>query len=633
MPTKQLKTRSPTLPTQEQLLEIPDMTGGVNLRSSPTQVEATHARTLVNWQLSEPGALTVFPGHQQFSTTSLGNSRIQGGARVYLSSHTFLLAGWNGAVYQPTDTGAWGSPVYSTINSTGQVFFPHDRDIVATFDGANAAVKSSNGSSWTAFGIAASTNASTLTQESSGALLNANEYEISYTYRDTDQAHESNGSTALSTITMGSSGSIRAEARGSTDPQVDVVRFYARNVTAGETVRRLISTVANDTTGSTLSVQITDSNWSAAVAEPTDHHVPPTLAFGVIWKNRWWAKHATIGNRLHFTQIFQPQSWPATFYLDIPFIGGDKIQALIPMGDTLLVLGNGGIFLIIGQTSLDLEVRPALNVQDGALGPRAVAVIENGVIHAGASGVYVFDGASDNLLSHDIEPAWRDVVENAAVSDLIRIAVVYHALRHEVRIAVPRRFPAATFGEWVLDLNRTREQESPAWTSTDRPIGGYVLYGGAEETAGDQGRLFSWTDTTGVLFEEATGTTANSSNMLAEYEGPGLGLGWNRARALEVRGEYEPHGGALTHETLVDGVSQGQIGIEIGAGLSVYGTGTYGTAPYAGTGRRMFHKMLPVGAEGRTLTERFTYSGQEAFRLFTYAFAIRPEPRPRGFSE
>jgi hypothetical protein len=627
-----LTARSPSISKAAQLVDVTDLTGGLDLRRSPTLLGANRAQTLVNWELTNPGQLTVRPGHVQQSTSSLGGTRIQGAARVYLSSETFSVVAYDGAIYRPTDTGAWGSAVYSTLNSTVQVFFPYDRDLVAVFDGVNDPYKSTNGTAWTHFGISPSSTNSTLAQSASSGSLLANEYEIGFTYRETVLGHESNGG-VISTITLGTTGAIDVEVHGSTDPQVGTIRFYARNKSAGETVRRLISTATNQTNGSTVGVKIQSSNWSGAVAEPTDHTIPPVLSFGVPWKNRWWARHATIGNRLHFTQIFQQQSWPATFFLDIPFATGDSITAIKPVGDTLLIFGDSGIFLVIGQTSLDFDIRPALDAQDGALGPRAVAESEHGVIHAGGSGIWLFDGATDRLLSFDIEPAWRDLLENAAQVDLDRVAITYHAFRKEVRVAVSRRYPTAEPGEFILDLNQTRESQTPAWAATDRDIGGYQPWDGAEVAAGDRGKLFSWTTTTGILNQEATGKTANSSNITSEYHGPAFSLGMHRARITDLRGEYEPHGGALTVETLVDGLSQGQRSVGIGTGLAVYGAAVYGTGIYAGTGRRMFHHMLPLAAEGRTVSQKLNYSGQESFKQFTYAWEIRPEKSVRSFSD
>jgi hypothetical protein len=73
---------------------------------------------------------------------------------------------------------------------------------------------------------------------------------------------------------------------------------------------------------------------------PNDHDLPTASSFGVVWKNRWWARDATTTNRIKFTQLFMPQAWPALFYIDIPFERGDAIQALVPLGDALLVFGT-----------------------------------------------------------------------------------------------------------------------------------------------------------------------------------------------------------------------------------------------------------------------------------------------------
>src|SRR5581483_1395036 len=207
---------------------------------------------------------------------------------------------------------------------------------------------------------------------------------------------------------------------------------------------------------------------------------------------------------------------------------------LMPLGDTLMVFGATKIFLIIGQTSLDFEVRPTLASQDGALGPRAVCVIENGVIHAGAAGVWIFDGVSDRLLSFDLLPAWQDLVQNAAPDALARTACVYHQTRKELRVAVARRYPSGAPGEWILDLSRSQGNQT-AWTATDRDISGYIPFDGPEVSAGNRNRLLSWDSTGGFLMEEAVGNAANGNNLTAQYEGPGLTLGAFRGDFVDLR--------------------------------------------------------------------------------------------------
>ena len=629
---RRLKSRSPLASRRPQAIDVSDLTAGLDLRRSPSLLSPDRAQALVNFALTNPGELVVRPGYLRFSTTNLGNSRIQGGQRIYLDSTTATRLAWNGAVYGLADNGVLDSTaLYSTISPTAEVFFPYDRELVAVMDGTNRPRKSTDAVTWTRMGIDEGLP-STLSSESSAGGLSTSEYEVAYTYKDRGTGHQSNGSSG-STISFTSSGKIAVQVPNSSDAQVDAIVLYARNKTAGETVLRKISSAAAQG-GARSTYTITSSAWSANSEIPTNHNVPLAVKYAVPWKNRWWGVHPTIGNRICFTELFRNQAWPTLFTIDIPFERGDEITAVVPQGDTLTLFGQSKVFVIIGQTSLDFEVRPSAGAQAGCFGHRATAVIENGIVHCASEGVFIFDGASDRYLSFDIEPAWRDLISNTAASALARVAVAYHFPTKELRITVPRRYPSGTDGEFVLDLNRTREQESPAWTATDRPIGGYISYDGDESAAGLRGQLYSWHPSTqATIWTESTGTTANSSNMVAEYTGPTFALGLHRTRLIDVRGEYEPHAGSFSVEPVLDGVSQGVQSVTIGSGLALYGTGVYGTATYGGAGRRMWHLTQPLEAEGRTVRILMRYTGQEAFRVFTYTMGIVPEVQARSFSE
>ena len=154
---QQAKTRPATIQKQYQLLPVIGPSAGIDLRSSPTLMAPERARTLTNWSLEEPGALVVRPGYVKFSTTSLGSSRLQGGARIYLNtaipsaaSTAFTLLGFGGGVYNLSDAGVWSAVTLSGLSAANELYFPADRDLVAAFDGASTAIfKSTNGSSWT----------------------------------------------------------------------------------------------------------------------------------------------------------------------------------------------------------------------------------------------------------------------------------------------------------------------------------------------------------------------------------------------------------------------------------------------------------------------------------------------------
>lgn len=620
----------------KRLLSVEDLSGGLDLRKAPTLLKPNRARVCRNWSLREPGALVMFPGWATVSDASLGSGRPQGGQRVYLGSgNPFSLLAWNGGVYKPTDGWVLGATVSTGWNSSNQVFFPYDRDLVAILDGATAAKKSTDGSTWSSFGIAAPSGAPTTANLAGGTLVSGNVYEFSYSGRDDGLLHEGNESATVQHTPSGGNLSVRLTLTKHTDTQVDTLIVYGRDVTAGEPVRRRIGTVANPG-GASVTYDVTSNSWGSGTEAPTDHDVPPLLAFAVVWKNRWWARHATVTNRLHFTQVFENQSWPDSFYIDIPFERGDSITALLPLGDTLLVFGQTRVFLVIGQTSLDFEVRPSGASQAGALGPCAVDALEDGAIHAAAEGIYLFDGASDRLLSYDIDGfspsaiGWRAYVTTASASDLQRTPLVYHQATKEVAIGVTNLFPFGTAGEWLLDLNRTRLQDVPAWTTTDRAIGGYIRWDGNEPTTGNRGRLFSWSQTVGTVAEERIGTTADGSAMVGDYHGPVFATGAYLAQFPDAYVEVEPNAGAFTMEFVVDGVSMGSQSVTIGAGLTAYGTGLYGTATFAGVGRQQLPMDLPLEAEGHTIQMKATYTGSAAFRWFTYRIGLIPESGVSG---
>lgn len=618
--------------------EVPvnDLSGGLDQRKAATLLSPNRARVLRNFSLREPGALIVWPGWEQFSTASLGAGRPQGGQRIYLGSgNPFTLAAWTGGVYKPSDSGVWGAAVSTGWSSSNDIFFPYDRDMVAIFDGATAAKKSTDGTTWTGFGIAAPAGAPTTANLAGGSLVSGSVYEFSYTGRDDGLTVESNDSPTVQHTPSGGNLSVRLTLTKHPDTQVDTLVIYARDVTAGENVRRFVGTVANPG-GATVDFDVTTNNWGSGTEAPSDHTLPPILSFGVVWKNRWWARHATIKNRIHFTQVFEPQSWPDDFFIDIPFERGDDIAAMIPHGDVLTCWGQSKPFLVIGQTSLDFEVRPSGAAQAGALGPRAVDEVEDGVLHAAADGVYLFDGATDRLLSYDIDGfaptaiGWRKYITSASASDLSKTAVCYHQAAKEVGIAVTNLYPFGTSGEWILDLNRTRLQQTPAWTTTDRSIGGYIRWDGNEPTLGNRGRLFTWSQTIGVLNEERTGTTANGVDMVATYNGPTFAMGGRITRIIDGAIEYEPHGGTFGIELLVDNTSFGSQNVSIGGAQASYGIAEYGIDTYGGAGRKRTPLTFPLEAEGLTVSITATYAGQEPFRWFTYVLGIVPEGSSRG---
>src|SRR5688572_3949128 len=100
-----LKTRPPRAARQPQLIEVAELSGGLDLRRSPTVMAPNRARGLRNFSLKEPGSLVVRDGYLAYSSNTLGGNRIQGGQRAYLQSTQVSLISYDGAVHQVRDSG------------------------------------------------------------------------------------------------------------------------------------------------------------------------------------------------------------------------------------------------------------------------------------------------------------------------------------------------------------------------------------------------------------------------------------------------------------------------------------------------------------------------------------------------
>lgn len=624
------RAAGPSLAVKTSVVRVSDLTGGLDRRTTPTLMRPERAQTLRNWRLSVVGRLTPRPG---FSRWSAGPGQaVQGSARAYLAGVTpFALVASNGNVYKPTDAGVMGSPVTTGLSTTAAVFFPSDATIVAVMDGVHVPKKSKDGTTWTQDGISAPVAAPTTSLIAGGSLVSGDQYEFSYGYEDSTLGTLSNeGATVTGTPSAGNL-TVRVTVTGTADPQVDTIIIYARDVSSGETVRRQAGTVANPG-ASTTHLDITTNNWSQAMAAPTTHNVPPALSFAVFWKNRWWAKDPSGPARLRFSELFQEQVWPTDYFIDLPFATGDTLSAIIPLGNVLVTLGTAVPgFLLIGQTSLDFQVIPSAAIAAGALGPRAWTIIEGAACHAAAEGIYLFDGATDRLLSFDFEVDWRSAMAGSTASDLANLAMVYHQRDKECRLSLPVMADTGAPGEYVLDLARTKVKNIPAWSTTDRAIGGYSLWAGPEPTASNRGRLFSWDRSAGVMTEESVGTSANGADLVSVYLGPAMSNGLFIARYLQGVVQVLPAGGQLQVSVSVDGVPVVGRSLTIGSALALYDSALYDSAVYGGASFIQIPFDLPLTAEGRAITWGLTYTGQDAVELYSYAHTEQAEGEIRGF--
>lgn len=621
---------------REVVLEVNDLTGGLNRHATASLMGKSQSRRLRNVDVSDPGAWKPRPGFTHFGITNVtaGNGFKGGMSRIYLDGvDPFVLFSVGGNVHKVPDSGTADAVVVSGFSDTTDHFYPHDGTMVAVVDSVNIPQKSTNGTDWTQLGITPPAAAPGVAAIAGGSLVSGHTYEFSYAYADDDDlVIKSNESDTAQQAVSGGNLSVRVTVTFSADPQVDTIKVYARDVTAGESVRRFAGEVANPGSG-TVTVDVTMNNWSAEEEAPSRNTVAPAdLVFAIPFKGRWWGWTDTEPRVLRFSELFQPNYWPVNYGIEMPFSRGDKIRAAAIDGDVLVIFGGSSAFMVVAQTAADFEVRPT-RATVGAFGPRAVSpLMSGGIAHAAAAGVFVLSGEADQILSTGFEREWREMVSTAAVSDTSRIPVQYHARDKELRIAVPLLMPYGDAGEFVLSLERPDVGAQPAWTTTNREITCYMVWDGPEIVAGNVGRIFSFNDLAGnTVREESVGTSAQGNNQSADYEGPELIPAPGRtSRFLKLCLDFEPNDGTFGVEVRVDGLSITTLDVPIGDGLAVYGTAEYGSAVYGGKTRTRKCFDLPLTAEGESIQIVGEYQGQARFQWFGYRIPAAPEPHIRG---
>src|SRR5688572_3343328 len=120
---KSLQTRQPKANPVYQTIHVSDLTGGLDLRRSPTLVAPARSVVCRNFSLAEPGALRVRQGYASFSS-NLSTKAAQGAGRIYLGSTQGSLIATDGNIYILPDNGAWNTTaVTGGFSTTADIHF------------------------------------------------------------------------------------------------------------------------------------------------------------------------------------------------------------------------------------------------------------------------------------------------------------------------------------------------------------------------------------------------------------------------------------------------------------------------------------------------------------------------------
>lgn len=492
------------------LLQLGDFTGGLNTRVSRFLVKDNQATEIMNFFFGVDGVLKVRPGADRKTTTSLGAGGIKGGVRYYpATGDPQLIADWGAAVYKSTDGGVTLTSILSGLTAFSQVYYVQTRDLLFRADGVNEP-KKYNGTTVTKWGLNAPTSAPTLAGTTGGSLTSSATYKVKVTF--VSATAESNGQSSEASVTLGASENAISVTNipTSSDPQVTKRRLYRTK--ANGAIYYLDTEIANNTT---TTATLTKADSALGAEMPEDKDPPPQdLLYVELFKNRLFGIPASDRRKLYFSELFEPEAWPADFSVTIPFPEGDKATGLKARGDLLFVFGTSTVFVVVGDSPFNFTVRQTY-ADEGFVSGRGIVEVENVVMGPTRFGFLAFDGATAKVLSFEIEPTLRKEL------DLTKIDTITGAYDIENRL-VRWSVPLATGGrgEFVFDLVRR------AWTRTDRKIGVYIPWPGAA----DRGELYTGDPDNGIIWQENVGTSDAGANITARFRSKTFDFGQPRYR-------------------------------------------------------------------------------------------------------
>lgn len=118
---------------------------------------------------------------------------------------------------------------------------------------------------------------------------------------------------------------------------------------------------------------------------------PPNGQILASWKTRMWVSGVSAQpQRLYYSDVNNPESWPANNFIDIKSVDddGDDILGLAVVGENLIVFKRNSVWVVFDPVSLEnRRIAPI-----GILNRNCVASIDDQVYWAAISGIYSTDG-------------------------------------------------------------------------------------------------------------------------------------------------------------------------------------------------------------------------------------------------
>lgn len=198
-----------------------------------------------------------------------------------------------------------------------------------------------------------------------------------------------------------------------------------------------------------------DSKSDAALGaklSSTDNAKPPICLVGAFWLNRCWLGGVSGDAwKLIWSKPYDPESFPAQNYFYLH--DGTEIMSggLHVYGNNLYILTNKRIYVVLGTSETNFEIRPVQNTL-GCRERKTAVVTEYGILYISTNGtICLFDGGQSQDIS---TPKIRDFFSRYLTANYANMAVTaWHKKKLYISLPTTMGLAAANNKILIADFN------------------------------------------------------------------------------------------------------------------------------------------------------------------------------------
>lgn len=418
-----------------------------------------------------------------------------------------------------------------------------------------------------------------------------------WTWDGSAATHVATAITDSTAVSQDSSPFVRGAAWG------DKLYFAnCRNATA------LVMRYWNGTAFTTLTNTAND-NYTA----PTSGNAPLARLIADHAGFMWWADTIESGtvyrSRLRFSHYLQPENWANADYFDIePDDRTDRITALVPFKNVLLVFKQKAVFAVYGTSRDDFTVE-RIAASSGAVSQEAVSA---------SAGVVYWWSADGNVFAYN----GRGVlpIGNQVMIDLVRDGTIRPNADHRVCWAENRLYVSVVYPDGTTRYTYVYDPSvgSGAWTKYDFGFTSMVWWRRASSANGimfriyNKAGIFDYNVASQQGDYDGTNTVTPSGYYRTSWfsaSDTALLKRWKRLRVTASVGDAATLNADVFYDFDESTVRKTlQAAVDPSTGTMLWGSGTWGTSLWAGVNVVFGFERLPAAGRSHAVQFKFYFT-------------------------